>query len=123
LTHYSSSYPSTLLSLIFINVVLIIIPLLAILQFEIFAALVLIPRSGLITGTVAVLVIVRFGLLTLAALVTASSVLIGSLISPIPQISSFACIRAFVLEMCLEKLFDRPTVRELLEIGVTLACL
>jgi len=39
------------------------------------------------------------------------------------QISAFACIRTFVLEIGLEKFFDSPTMWEPLEITVSLTCL
>jgi hypothetical protein len=100
---------------------LLIITLLDILQIELITLVIL--RSGHITVTTLLVDILRFGLVTVAALVTASSIPINSLIGPIPQISTFACIRTLVLEMCLQKLFNNPTVRELLEIVVTLACL
>lgn len=41
----------------------------------------------------------------------------------ISQISAFACIRTFVLEIGLEELFDGPTMWEPLEITVTLTYL
>jgi hypothetical protein len=41
----------------------------------------------------------------------------------ISQISTLACIRTFVLEICLEKFFNGPTMWEPPEIAMTLACL
>jgi hypothetical protein len=114
LTHYDSFYPSIQKSIRSIKIIILLITtLLDTLQFELVtvAALVVILRSKLIT-IAALLVIVRS--VTIAALVTASSIPITSLIGLIPQISSFACIRALVLEVGLEKLFDSPAVRELL---------
>jgi hypothetical protein len=41
----------------------------------------------------------------------------------ISQISTLACIGTFVLEICLEKFFNGPTMWEPPEIAMTLACL
>jgi hypothetical protein len=75
-----------------------------------------VPVSSIVVG-------VLVGVLVRGTSLFVLFVTLNPYICLISQISTLACIGTFVLEICLEKFFNGPTMWEPPEIAMTLACL